>query len=206
MKPGQALLIVDVQNDFCPRGALPVAEGDKIVGTLNRYISRFVNAGLSVIASRDWHPPKTTHFKEFGGLWPAHCVQNTPGAAFHPGLKLPPQAIVVSKGMDPAKDSYSAFQAADGKGRALLEILKEAGVEELWIGGLATDYCVKASVLDALEHFKVNLLMDAIKGVDVHPGDSQKAVEEMRAAGARKMTVEHCKGQGANDYEFRQRP
>ena len=162
-----------------------------MAAVLNKYIAAFVKQDALVIASRDWHPRRTKHFKEFGGPWPAHCVQNTPGAAFHPALKLPPQTIIVSKGMDPDKDSYSAFQAVDEKGRPLRDILKDAGVKELWTGGLATDYCVKASVLDALKHFRVNLLMDAIKGVNIHPDDSKLAVEEMLHAGAQEMTLDH---------------
>ena len=188
--PRRALLVVDVQNDFCPGGALAVVQGDEVVSILNRYIGIFSKDKNPVIASRDWHPRQTKHFKEFGGVWPVHCVANTPGAAFHPDLKLPVRAIVVSKGMDPGKDSYSAFQAIDTKGRSLKDILTDLGVQELWIGGLATDYCVKASVLDALKHFKVKLLVDAIKGVDIQPGDSRKAVEEMLTAGAREMTLE----------------
>lgn len=185
----QALLIVDVQNDFCPGGALAVQDGDRIVPILNQYIGIFSQKKLPLIASRDWHPLKTTHFKEFGGLWPAHCVQNTNGAAFHPQLKWPAGTIVVSKGMDPEADSYSAFQACDEGGRSLEDILNALGVRELFVGGLATDYCVKASVMDALKHFRVNLLMDAVRGVDVHPGDSQKAIEEMTAKGVRPMTL-----------------
>lgn len=188
MRQDQALLIVDVQNDFCPGGALAVKDGDKVVLVLNKYIEIFSQKKSPIVASRDWHPKKTKHFKEFGGPWPVHCVQNTRGAVFHAGLKLPVQTIVVSKGMDPEKDSYSAFQAVDERGRPLRDILKDAGVKELWIGGLATDYCVKASVVDALKYFRVNLLMDAIKGVDLNPGDSPKAVEEMVKAGAKKMT------------------
>ncbi len=182
--PCRALLVVDVQNDFCPGGALAVAQGDRVVPVLNRYIEIFSKDKNPVIASRDWHPRQTSHFKEFGGPWPVHCVQNTPGAAFHPALKLPSQAIIVSKGMDPEKDSYSAFQAVDERRRPLWDILKELAVQELWIGGLATDYCVKASVLDALQHCQVRLLADAVKGVDLHPGDSQKAMEAMIKAGA----------------------
>lgn len=189
MKQNQALLIIDVQIDFCPSGALAVKDGDRVVPVLNQYIGIFFQKGLPIIASRDWHFPKTTHFKEFGGPWPSHCVQNTLGAAFHPDFKFPPNVIVVSKGMDPFRDSYSAFQACDARGEGLLDILTKANVKELFVGGLATDYCVKASVLDALQHFKVNLLMDAIKGVDVCPGDSQKAVQEMTAKGARPMTL-----------------
>ncbi|MBI5023472.1 MAG: bifunctional nicotinamidase/pyrazinamidase [Candidatus Omnitrophica bacterium] len=185
-----ALLVVDVQNDFCPGGALAVMQGDRVVPVLNRYIEIFSKDKNPVIASRDWHPARTKHFKDFGGPWPVHCAQNTPGAAFHPALKLPPRTIIVSKGMDPEKDSYSAFQAIDERGRPLLGILKDLDVKELWIGGLATDYCVKASVLDALKNFKVRLLMDAIKGVNIHPDDAKTAVEEMLKAGARKMTLE----------------
>lgn len=182
------LLIVDVQNDFCPGGALAVAGGDRIIPVLNRYIEISSREKEPVIASRDWHPARTKHFRDFGGPWPIHCVQNTAGADFHPSLKLPAQTIIVSKGMDPEEDSYSAFQAVDERGRPLLEVWNDLDVKELWIGGLATDYCVKASVLDALKHFKVHLLVDAIKGVDIHPGDSQKAMEEMIKAGAVKIT------------------
>ncbi len=185
-----ALLAVDVQNDFCPGGALAVKQGDRVVPALNRYIEFFSKDKTPVIASRDWHPARTKHFKDFGGPWPVHCVQNTPGADFHPSLKLPAQAIIVSKGMDPSMDSYSAFQAVDERGRPLREILNDLGVKELWIGGLATDYCVKASVVDALKDFKVKLLTDAIAGVNIHPDDARAAVEEMLKAGAREMTLE----------------
>jgi len=191
MSAPRALLIVDVQNDFCPGGALAVAQGDQVVPVLNRYIEIFSRNRNPVIASRDWHPAKTKHFRDFGGPWPVHCVQNTPGAAFHPSLRLPEETIVVSKGMDPSLDSYSAFQAVDETGRALADILKGSGVQELWIGGLATDYCVKASVLDALRHFKVKLLMDAIEGVNIHPDDARMAVGEMLKAGAQEMTLDH---------------
>ncbi len=184
-----AFLVVDVQNDFCPGGALAVAQGDRVVPVLNRYIEIFSKDKNPIIASRDWHPRQTKHFKEFGGVWPVHCVQNTTGAAFHPALKLPPRTIIVSKGMDPEKDSYSAFQAVDERGRPFLEILKDLDVKELWIGGLATDYCVKASVLDALKHFKVNLLIDAVKGVNIKPDDSQKAMDEMIKSGAVRITL-----------------
>ncbi len=185
-----ALLIVDVQNDFCPGGALAVTQGDKIIPILNRYIQLFSKDQNPVIISRDWHLRQTKHFKEFGGVWPVHCVQNTPGAAFHPALKLPPRTIIVSKGMDPEKDSYSAFQAIDEQGLPLLKILQDLDIKELWIGGLATDYCVKASILDALKYFKVHLLVDAIQGVDLQPGDSKKAIGDMVKAGAQEMTLD----------------
>ena len=187
----KALLIVDLQNDFCPGGSLAVPEGDKIIGTLNRYIKIFKQQGLSVCASRDWHPEKTKHFKKFGGLWPEHCIQHTKGAEFHISLKLSEKTIVISKGMDPNKESYSAFEGVDDRGVPFMDLLKKSGIKELYIGGLATDYCVKNSVLDALKlGFKVKLLIDAIKGVDLNSGDSERAVKEMLENGAVKMSMD----------------
>lgn len=185
----KGLLVVDVQNDFCPGGKLAVPEGQKIIPFLNKYIKLFSEKRLPIFASRDWHPKKTRHFKDFGGQWPVHCVQNTKGAQFHPDLKLPGETIVLPKGMDPAKDSYSVFQAVDHGGRDFVELLGLFGIKELLIGGLATDYCVKYSVLDTLSKgFKVYLLTDAIKGVDLSPGDSEEAIKEMVRAGAKKVT------------------
>ena len=188
-KQNQSLLIVDVQNDFCPGGALAAAQGDEVVPVLNKYIELFSKERLTVFASRDWHSKKTKHFKAYGGPWPEHCVQDSKGASFHPQLKLPPQTIILSKGMDPDSDSYSAFQGSDASGRDFLSILKSRGIKELWVGGLATDYCVKSSTLDALKKgFKVCLLIDAIRGVNLNPDDSQKAIEHMLSRGATKMT------------------
>jgi len=185
----KALLIIDVQNDFCPGGALAVPEGDKIVPVLNRYIELFLSKGLPIFVSRDWHPEKTKHFKDFGGLWPKHCIQKTRGAEFHPGLKLPDKIIILSKGMDPEKDSYSVFQGADSQGKSFLNLLSFMGIIELYVGGLATDYCVKESVLDALKNgFKVKLLMDAIKGVNEE--SSREAIKQMIARGAEQITFE----------------
>jgi len=182
----KALLIVDVQNDFCPAGALAVPEGDKVVPILNKYIKYFSKKKLPIFATRDWHPVQSRHFKPFGGVWPVHCIQNTPGANFHPGLKLPKDAILLYKGMYPDRDDYSAFQAEDTSGLNLLSLLRKMGVGEVYVAGLATDYCVKFSVLDALKNgFKVKLLADAIKGVDLKPGDSQKAIKEMVLKGAK---------------------
>ncbi len=181
-----ALVIVDVQNDFCPGGALPVARGDEVVPVLNRYAERFARRGAAVFATRDWHPERTRHFQAFGGVWPPHCVQGTPGAAFHPDLRLPPGTVVASKGMDPEQDAYSGFQARTPEGLGLAAALGARGVRRLFVGGLATDYCVKATVLDALkEGFEVVLLEDAVRAVDVRPGDGERALHEMRAAGAR---------------------
>lgn len=185
----KALLIVDVQNDFCPGGALPVPEGDKVVPVLNRYIEIFLKKNLPIFASRDWHPEKTKHFEEFGGIWPRHCIQGTRGAEFHPELNLPRQTIVISKGMDPNKDSYSVFDGFDSKGKEFKDILYFLGVVELYVGGLATDYCVKESTLDALRNgFKVKILIDAVRGVN--RDSSHKAVEEMVKEGAVKVTFE----------------
>jgi nicotinamidase/pyrazinamidase len=180
-----ALLIVDVQNDFCPGGALPVADGHQVVAPLNREIERFRAAGRPVIASRDWHPAETTHFVGGGGRWPPHCVAGQAGAAFHPALALPADAIVVSKGTGPAEDGYSAFEARDPSGRTLAELLRQRGVRRLVVGGLATDYCVRASTLDALgQGYQVELLREAVRGVDLSPGDSERALAELEAAGA----------------------
>lgn len=191
MESKKALLIVDVQNDFCPGGALAVPEGDKIVPILNKYMMIFSRKKWPIFASRDWHPQETKHFKQFGGLWPEHCIQNTKGAGFHPDLRLPQETIILSKGMDPDKDSYSAFQAVDSKGTKFFELLKISGINELFVGGLATDYCVKSSVLDALKFgFKVKLLIDSIKGVNIKSKDSDQAIEEMVSCGAEKMTLE----------------
>ena len=185
MKKDAALLLVDVQNDFCPGGALPVPDGDKVVVPLNLVASCFESAGLAVVASRDWHPEVTCHFKEFGGDWPPHCVQGSPGAEFHPALRLPDATVIISKGISPDSDSYSAFDGRSEDGLSLDENLSALNVQRLYIGGLATDYCVRSSVLDALSAgYDVTVLEDAIAGVDINQGDSVKALEEMRLAGA----------------------
>lgn len=185
------LLIVDVQNDFCPGGALAVPEGDQIVPVLNQYVQKCRDRQIPIVASRDWHPEKTSHFKAYGGIWPPHCIQNTMGAQFHPDLKLPKESVVVSKGMDPDQDSYSVFQAFDPEGTPLVDLLRGWGIRHLFVGGLATDYCVRASVLDALQAgFQVTVLKDAVRGVELKPGDSKKAIEEMMQAGAKHSSLE----------------
>jgi nicotinamidase/pyrazinamidase len=185
-EPDSALLVIDVQRDFCPGGALAVAEGDRVVVPLNAAAARFAAAGRPVIATRDWHPRRTIHFQEFGGTWPPHCMQGTPGAEFHPDLELPPSAVVVSSGMREDEDGYSAFDAVDDAGRPVADLLRAQGVRRLYIGGLATDYCVKASVLDAREMgFDVTVLEDAVRAVNVQPGDGDRALATMREAGAR---------------------
>ena len=185
-----ALLIIDLQNDFCPGGALAVPEGDTIVPMVNHAIGHFSARGLPIIASRDWHPAKTSHFMAFGGIWPPHCIQGTQGAAFHHGLRLPPEAIIVSKGTDPDRDDYSAFRARDERGTSLSEIIANLGVTEVYVCGLATDYCVKETVLEARQcGIAVAVLTDAVRGVDLAPGDSDRALEMMRSAGATTATI-----------------
>jgi nicotinamidase/pyrazinamidase len=146
-----ALVIVDVQNDFCPGGSLAVPAGDAVVALLNRCAALFAAEGAPVFASRCWHPERTTRIKAYGGAWPPHCIQGTLGAAFHRELRLPAGAGVISKGMDPAEDAYSCFQARTEAGRPFAEELRARGVRRLFVGGLATDYCVKATVLDAMK-------------------------------------------------------
>lgn len=174
-----ALIIVDVQNDFCPGGALPVAGGHEVVPVLNRWIGRATAGGSIVVASCDWHPGGHVSFREQGGPWPAHCVAGSEGAAFHPDLALPEGTWVVRKGASSDRDAYSAF---DGTG--LGERLREHGTRTVWIGGLALDVCVKATALDARRlGFATRLLRDACRGVEVSPGDEDRALEEMREAG-----------------------
>ena len=184
-EPDSALVIVDVQNDFCPGGSLAVAGGDEVVPVMNRYAEAFAAAGRLVIADRDYHPGRTTHFVQFGGAWPPHCVQGTPGAEYHPDLVLPSETVHVVKGMGAEEDAYSVFQGRDGDGRSFEALLAERSIRKLYVGGLATDYCVKHTVLDALKAgYEVVLLADGIRAVDVQPGDGERAIEEMRSAGA----------------------
>ena len=183
---GDALLIVDVQNDFLPGGSLAVAEGDQVVGVLNDYIAVFSRQGLPVYATRDWHTPDHCSFQAQGGPWPPHCVADSPGVGFAPGLRLPEgKATVISKGTRQDKDAYSGFEGSD-----LAERLRSAGIQRLFIGGLATDYCVLDTVRDALrEGFAVRLLEDAIRAVNVQPDDGAKAIAEMRQGGAVPVTL-----------------
>jgi nicotinamidase/pyrazinamidase len=176
----KALIVVDVQNDFCPGGSLAVAHGDEVLAPLNKLMKEFLDRGEPVFKTRDWHPAKTKHFADYGGTWPVHCVQNTAGAEFHAGLSDDLRVTIISKGIDETADGYSGFDGTD-----LAQILREQGVKEVWVGGLATDYCVKHTVLDALRQgFEVKALADAMRPVNVSPNDGEKAIEEMRKAGA----------------------
>ena len=178
-----ALLLVDVQNDFCPGGALPVPQGDRVIPVLNTLGQQFADVGLPVFASRDWHPPDTSHFTTHGGPWPVHCVAGTQGAQFHPALQLPPDAIVVTKGQNKKDDGYSAFEGTTADGRTLAEHLRERGITHLYVGGLATDYCVRASVLDArAAGLQVTVYEDGVAGITAET--TQRALDDMRRAGA----------------------
>ena len=176
MQSKKALLVVDLQNDFCPGGALGVSEGDLIIPKINNYVDLFLKKKLPVFVSRDWHPKQSKHFKQAGGPWPPHCVQNTEGAKFHPAFHVPEDAIIMSKGTNPELDGYSVFEAHDSQNRSFSEILNSMGIDELYIAGIATDYCVKMTSLDALNSgFVVHVLTDAIKGVDKN--DSERSIE-----------------------------
>lgn len=175
----RALIVVDVQNDFCPGGTLAVPHGDEVIGPLNGLIEEFLLRDEPVFKSRDWHPPKTRHFEENGGTWPVHCVQETRGAEFHPELLDDPRITIISKGAG-NEDNYSAFDGTDLAAR-----LEEQGVEEVWVGGLATDYCVKNTVLDAIRKgFKVKAIASAMRPVELQPGDGALAIQEMQQQGA----------------------
>jgi nicotinamidase/pyrazinamidase len=193
MAAKRALLVIDVQNDFCPGGALAVPGGDEVIPVLNQSIQKFVSAGYPVFASRDWHPEESAHFQARGGPWPPHCIQGTKGAEFHQDLELPDSTVVVTAGDDPEEDEgYSAFEGKVPDGRPLADALRAEGVDEVFIGGLATDYCVRASALDAVKAgFRTHLLLDAIRGIDVSAGDSERAIEEMKRDGVHTTTSGH---------------
>lgn len=186
LQPGDALIVVDVQNDFLPGGRLGVPRGDEVVPVLNRYARLFAEKGLPVYATRDWHPPDHCSFEARGGPWPVHCVADSPGAAFAPALDLPQDSTIVHKAAAPDRDAYSGFE-----GTALHERLQEDGVGRVFVGGLATDYCVLNTVRDALARgYETYLLADAVRAVNVDPQDGARAEAEMRRLGARAVTLD----------------
>jgi len=179
-QPGDALIVVDVQNDFLPGGALAVPRGDEVIAPLNAYLRQFEQRHLPVFVTRDWHPPRHCSFRDQGGPWPPHCIAGTPGAEFARGLRVPAGAQVVSKATGAQADAYSGFQGTD-----LAAQLRGLGVRRVVVGGLATDYCVRATVLDALAAgFGAVVLSDAVRAVELRPGDASQAVADMSAQGA----------------------
>ena len=170
----KALLIVDLQNDFCPGGALPAPDGDQIVPVINKLMDRFD----FVLASKDWHPVSTIHFKK----WPVHCVRNSNGAEFHPDLTSEKIDKVFFKGTDDKDDGYSAFEASN---EDLADYLRNNHINEIYVSGLTVEYCVKQTVLDSLKQgFKTFLILDAAKGIGKYPNDISSALDEMKKAGA----------------------
>jgi nicotinamidase/pyrazinamidase len=185
LRQGDALIAVDVQIDFVTGGNLAVPDGEAVIPVLNRYIRIFQNKGLPIFATRDWHPANHCSFQAQGGPWPPHCIQDTEGAEFAAGLQLPEDAVVISKATTPERDAYSGFDGTD-----LDQRLKRLGTKRLFIGGLATDYCVLNTVMDGLSlSYQVFLLEDAIRAVNVHPEDGRQAEEKMVSRGARPIRV-----------------
>jgi nicotinamidase/pyrazinamidase len=186
LQSGDALIAVDVQNDFLPGGSLAVPQGDAVVPAMNRYLAAFAARALPVYATRDWHPANHCSFRALGGIWPPHCVAATGGAEFALCLVLPQAATIISKATTAEADAYSGFVGTDLAAR-----LRAGGATRLFIGGLATDYCVLNTVRDALaEGFEVLLLADAIRAVDVNAGDGERALREMQRLGARCVRYE----------------
>jgi nicotinamidase-related amidase len=177
---GDALVVVDVQNDFLPGGALAVPDGGAVVPVINEYLRRFGERGLPVYATRDWHPADHCSFRSSGGIWPPHCVAGSAGAAFAADLALPRDATVIAKGTAAERDAYSGFAGTD-----LDQRLRAAGIRRLFVAGLATDYCVLSTVRDALAlGYSTVVLLDAVRAVDVKPGDGRAAIAQMLALGA----------------------
>jgi nicotinamidase/pyrazinamidase len=182
IKDTDALVVVDVQNDFCPGGALAVPHGDEVVDVINRIAPLF----SVVFATQDYHPPGHSSFAPQGGPWPVHCVQGTPGADFHPKLDTSEFDEVIRKGTDLATDGYSGFAGTD-----LADRLWARGASRVFIAGLATDYCVRATALEAIGNgFETVVVTDAVRAVEVNPGDGAKALDEMAAAGATLVTAD----------------
>lgn len=190
LRKGDALIIVDVQNDFLPGGALGVPGGNAVIEPLNRCILAFERGGLPIFATRDWHPAEHCSFQSSGGPWPEHCVAGTPGARFAAGLSLSPSVRIISKAMTPQSEAYSGFQGTD-----LAAQLASAGCRRVFIGGLATDYCVRATALDARSAgLEVIVLEDAIRAVDVKAGDGAQVLKEMREHGVQLLSTERAIG------------
>jgi nicotinamidase/pyrazinamidase len=195
LQAGDALSVTDIQNDFLPGGALGVPDGDKIIPSLNRIIALFHKGNFPMFFTRDWHPPDHCSFQSQGGRWSPHCIQNTPGADFSSELKIPENAIIISKGTQKDREQYSTFYGRDAAGHTQSGLMKKFGVRRIFIAGLATDYCVLNSAKDALAgRYEVHVLADAVRAVDVNPGDRARAVEEMVRGGAKMVTTDRIRG------------
>jgi len=180
-----ALVVVDVQNDFLSDGSLPVPNGEAVIPVLNYYIKAFKKRQAKIFATRDWHPLNHMSFREFGGMWPPHCIRDTKGAKFHSNLVLPKNSIIISKATEPDQEAYSGFE-----GTNLLKKLEKFKVIRLFIGGLATDYCVKNTVLDALKcGFRTFFLWDGSRGINANACDIEKSIELMEEYGAKKVIL-----------------
>jgi nicotinamidase/pyrazinamidase len=186
-RPGTALVVVDVQNDFAdPNGNLYVQGGEDVVPLVNREIDRAQAAGVPVVYTKDWHPPDTPHFAKFGGKWPVHCVHDTWGAEFHPDLKVAGETIHKATGPEDGYSGFSMTHLPTGERRetGLEQLLRDRGVGHVVIAGLATDYCVKETALDGLRKgFEVLVLEEGVRPVDLQPGDGERALDEVRTAG-----------------------
>lgn len=181
LQSGDALLIIDLQNDFLPGGALAVSGGDEVVKPINQAIDLFRQRNLPLFATRDWHPLNHISFKKEGGIWPPHCVAGSRGALFSPDLIISPEVTVISKGTNKGVEGYSGFEGTD-----LDSLLKKQNIRRLFIGGLATDYCVLNTVRDAIKRgFQLFLLTDAVRAVDAAAGDGERALVEMASLGAK---------------------
>lgn len=188
---GDALVVVDVQNDFLPGGALGVSAGDRVIDPLNRAVLLFHQRGLPIFFSRDWHPTQHCSFKERNGPWPEHCVQNTPGAEFARDIMVPKEAIIISKGVLHDEEQYSTIYGRNSEWEELSRILDRLGIKRIFIGGLATDYCVLNTVLDALKlGFEAYVFTDGICAVNVNPGDEENALKQMTESGGHLITTD----------------
>ena len=182
-----ALVLVDIQQDYMSGGALPVPDAEAILSRVNAYVAAFAMRHLPIFLTRDWHPENHCSFRTKGGPWPPHCVAGSPGAKWADGLNVVPGARIISKGSDADTEAYSGFS-----GTPLLVLLRDLGVRRIFVAGLATDYCVRATVMDArAQGFKVVVLADAIRGVDAEPGDVTRAIADMVASGATLLQLHH---------------
>ena len=185
---GDVLLLVDIQNDFLPGGNLAVPNGDEVIPVVNDYINLFQQQNLPIFATRDWHPKNHSSFKSYGGIWPPHCIADTKGAEFPDTLNLSPEIAIISKATSPELEAYSGLEGTD-----LDKRLKTLKVNRVWVAGLATDYCVINTVMDLISsEYRVILLVDGIRAVNVNPEDGRNAEREMIALGARSLTRIDC--------------